>query len=381
MGPRAAELRVLLAQRKWLERKIIKFEGEPMEKRRFVMAMLVITMVCSVAQGVDLAPGGNVALWGTTVAADPNLAGVVQEDPIIPFGHRRAFRGRLQGRVVMSDNLGTMIFSPRVRDFNDLDDSGWQLVGIGIRGYRGWSTDVDYRTDGLGDIGPGSAMRSVNGDVVMFDFHADPVGDGNETYFVFALTDAPAYVPVEDGIRLLFANSERMAVAITLPYFVPAVPVDIDIKPGSCPNPFNAKSKGSVPVAIVGSDVLCVNTIDPESIALISPSGNAVPALLKHHGIEDSTEPHDGDPNDCHDCFDCDLRNITVESAVPGTDMILDSYCGDGYLDLVVKFDTQALAAAIGSVRRDSCVVLTLYGLTKSGIAITGSDSVLTKAK
>ena len=44
--------------------------------------------------------------------------------------------------------------------------------------------------------------------------------------------------------------------------------VDIDIKPGSCPNPFNGKSKGSVPVAIVGTGEFDVTDIDITSIEL-----------------------------------------------------------------------------------------------------------------
>jgi len=35
-----------------------------------------------------------------------------------------------------------------------------------------------------------------------------------------------------------------------------------DIKPGSCPNPINLNNKGLIPVAILGSDILDVNTID-----------------------------------------------------------------------------------------------------------------------
>jgi hypothetical protein len=168
-----------------------------------------------------------------------------------------------------------------------------------------------------------------------------------------------------------------------------AVQVSVDIKPGSCPNPFNSKSKGITPVAIVGSadfDVNDVNTVDPTSITLAG-----VPAQAQHK-IIDSTEPDDGNPDDCYDCFDaddpnnfnCDLWDALTDPnnpPVPGQDGILDSYCGDGYLDLVLKFDTQALADAIGSVPRDTCVVLTLNALTNDGIAIVGSDSVITKSK
>ena len=159
--------------------------------------------------------------------------------------------------------------------------------------------------------------------------------------------------------------------------------VEIDIKPGSCPNPFNGKSKGSVPVAILGSDVFDVSEVDPATITL-----EGVPALDKW-AIEDTIQPNEYN-TDCFTCFDaddpdnfnCDLLDETdVDNPVAGTDGTQDSYCGDGFPDLIVKFDTQALADAIGEANRDDCVELRLTGDTIDGTAIEGSDSVLIRTK
>jgi hypothetical protein len=133
--------------------------------------------------------------------------------------------------------------------------------------------------------------------------------------------------------------------------------LDIDIKPGSCPNPFNGKSKGSVPVAILGSATFDVTTIDLDSLRL-----EGVPIVPKNVSIEDVSAPV-GDPADCYDCFD------------EGIDQT------DGYPDLVVKFYTQDLAAAIGPAPRDACVELTLTGLTLSGEPLEASDSMVIKTK
>jgi hypothetical protein len=171
------------------------------------------------------------------------------------------------------------------------------------------------------------------------------------------------------------------------------VEVEIDIKPGSCPNPFNAKSKGLVPVAIVGTAGLDLGTIDPETICLTTPSGNVVCAVKSE--ILDSTQPGDPDPydpEDCYDCFDaddpanfnCDLWNAAEGLPVPpaAPDSIMDAYCGDEIPDLVVYFDTGDLAAAIGEADRDDCVVLTLTGDTDDPcFPIVGSDSVVIKTK
>ncbi|MHC4546501.1 MAG: LamG-like jellyroll fold domain-containing protein [Planctomycetota bacterium] len=44
--------------------------------------------------------------------------------------------------------------------------------------------------------------------------------------------------------------------------------VDVDIKPGSCPNPLNVTSRGVLPVAILGSSDLGINTIVATSVRL-----------------------------------------------------------------------------------------------------------------
>ena len=150
--------------------------------------------------------------------------------------------------------------------------------------------------------------------------------------------------------------------------------VDVDIKGGSCPNPFNPKSKGSVPVAIVGSADFDVTDIDPTSITLMGVSA------LDEWVYEDSTQPGDYDPADCYDCFDADdPDNFNCDNSDDGED-VDDAYCGDGIPELVVKFDTQALAAAIataGGAEKGTCFVLELTGSTAAGDLIIGYDSVV----
>ena len=155
--------------------------------------------------------------------------------------------------------------------------------------------------------------------------------------------------------------------------------VDIDIKPGSCPNPFNGKSKGSVPVAIVGTGEFDVTDIDITSIKLAGVEA------LKAGVIDDSTQPIGDvvvDPDPCYNCFDAEENfNCDLDPDIDGD----DAYCGDEEDDLIVKFDTQALADAIaeltGGVDRDECVELTLTGATNDGFPIEGYDSVLIRTK
>jgi hypothetical protein len=69
--------------------------------------------------------------------------------------------------------------------------------------------------------------------------------------------------------------------------------VDIDIKPGSDVNPINPKSRGVIPVAILGSDTFDVADVDVATLAF-GPNGAPVahrngphPKDANHDGIED----------------------------------------------------------------------------------------------
>lgn len=173
--------------------------------------------------------------------------------------------------------------------------------------------------------------------------------------------------------------------------------IEIDIKPGSCPNPFNAKSNGTIPVAIVGTDALDVTQVDPATVLLagVSPIKWDIQGDDPWEG--DPTAPPDNDePEECEDCFDdegaefnCDLwdagtAETPIDPPVPGTDGILDSYCADEKADLILHFDSQELAEAIdaiGEPDRDDCVQLVLIGARLDGTPIIGMDSVVIRTK
>ena len=82
-----------------------------------------------------------------------------------------------------------------------------------------------------------------------------------------------------------------------------AVPVDIDIKPGSDTNPINPMSRGVIPVAILGSDTFDVLDVDVTTLAF-GPEG----APLAHRN-----GPHMKDAN--HDGLDDLLAHFLTEEA------------------------------------------------------------------
>ncbi len=148
--------------------------------------------------------------------------------------------------------------------------------------------------------------------------------------------------PAQDAIYApdAYRSSDHDPVVISLTF---EYDVMVDIKPGSCDNPYNVKSKGVLPVAILGSDLFDVTMVDPTTVTLAG-----VPA--KQWAYEDVSTS-----GDC---------------SVSG---------GDGYLDLVLHFDVKALTATLGNVSDGDSVDLLLEGyiLPELGtVHFSGFDTV-----
>ena len=152
-----------------------------------------------------LLPGGLVFPTGDTSVTAPNSNGTVQNDNLIPFAFSFPISpifivgGDVQNRVVLSDNLNTMVFGPRIRDTSNNTFADFEITAFQLDGYAGWETDVGYRTDGLGDDGPTSISRSADGDLLTFRYD-DPLFIANifpglqeESLFPFIITDALSY--------------------------------------------------------------------------------------------------------------------------------------------------------------------------------------------
>lgn len=136
----------------------------------------------------------------------------------------------------------------------------------------------------------------------------------------------------------------------------------LDIRPGSCPNPFNVKlfdfldsqnpKKGGVlPVAILGGEDFDVHDIDFESLLLegVAPRPNG-------RGYEDVSSP-----------------------APYGAGCACSEPGPDGYTDLVLKFSAQEIAAALlmyGEPEAGENRSLILTGMLGDGTPFEASDCV-----
>ena len=72
------------------------------------------------------------------------------------------------------------------------------------------------------------------------------------------------------------------------------LPVFVDIKPASWPNPFQLKSKGVLPVAICGTEDFDVLTIDPATVEL-TLEGLGVGVSPLRWSYKDVATPYEGE--------------------------------------------------------------------------------------
>jgi hypothetical protein len=161
-----------------------------------------IFAVANTAQAVTVAPGTTVNLPGTTLAADPSLAGTVLLDisdnfslPATTAPGAPTISGVVQERIVRETSTGDLDFYWRVYDV-----TGGSLGYFRIGDFNSSVFDANYRTDGLGAVGPTSVTRSSGSDSSFANFNFEnasgnntlPAG-GSGSYFLFLHTTATQY--------------------------------------------------------------------------------------------------------------------------------------------------------------------------------------------
>ncbi len=136
--------------------------------------------------------------------------------------------------------------------------------------------------------------------------------------------------------------------------------LDLDIKPGSCPNPLNRNSHGMMPAAILGTDDFDAAQIDVSSVMLWRADGIGGSAAPNegprgpHTVLEDVGTPFDGEPCDCHELG------------------------GDGVVDLLMHFQTQDVVEALepDDLPPGMFVELTVTGVLLDKTPFTANDCI-----
>ena len=140
-----------------------------------------------------------------------------------------------------------------------------------------------------------------------------------------------------------------------------ALKLDLDIKPGSCPNPFNRHSNGVLPVALVGTGELDPTQVEMSSLQLIRADGvggsvgpNEGPPG-PHSRIKDAARPFDGEPCDCQ------------------------HHGPDGIDDLSMKFRTDEMVEALelNALPGGAMAELVLSGSLLDGTPFLASDCIV----
>lgn len=134
----------------------------------------------------------------------------------------------------------------------------------------------------------------------------------------------------------------------------------LDIRPGSCPNPLNARSRGYLPVALLGSADFDVTHVDVSTVR-----------LARADGVGADVAPNGGPPG----------PGSTFEDAgapVTGEMCACDELGGDGTIDLIMRF---AIPEVVAALRVDNfgpgeSVALTVHGRLVDGSVFAATDCV-----
>ncbi len=178
------------------------------------------------AFAVSLVPDVVTPLPGTTVAAEPQLAGVVLADETTPYSFFDGVginSGTVQSRVVRSDVDGTLDFYWRVVSSAG---QGGDIGAFRIANFMTSAYNANWRSDGLGNVAPSAArlFGGAGGDV-NFLFGGGTAGStfspGAESFFMFLDTNATNYAKTAT-----YDLTGTGAGNISLSYatFAPAVP-------------------------------------------------------------------------------------------------------------------------------------------------------------
>jgi len=155
------------------------------------------------APATPVYPGAGAVLPGTSLSADPTLAGTVVADatsawvsPVDPKYGFPGAQGTLESRVVRESGSGTLDFYWRISvdavSYPDDVPKGLVISGLKLSSFQtGAGFDANWRSDGPGEVIPISAYAGT--DWLLWDFIPDPLGPGQSTYFMLLHSNATTF--------------------------------------------------------------------------------------------------------------------------------------------------------------------------------------------
>ena len=154
-------------------------------------SLISLAAIAAPAAGV-VTPAGNfyLLLSGTTAAQDPQLAGTVVRDDLVPFVMNDATKthGTIQVRTVKRAT-GQLSFYWKI---NVAADAKGGVEVLHIHGFPNHGYQADWRPDGLGTVAPagiGGAIATA-GDYGLYFQFGKPIGPGQSSRFLYVKTNA-----------------------------------------------------------------------------------------------------------------------------------------------------------------------------------------------
>ncbi|WP_229220078.1 PEP-CTERM sorting domain-containing protein [Rugamonas fusca] len=164
-----------------------------------LLAAAAVLAAAQSAVAVTLPVNTFTTLPGTTVAAEPQLAGVVLEDQVQAFSFNNGsgmVSGTVQSRVVRSSVDGTLDFYWRV--ISDRSSAG-NIDSFRLGRFVAPEYNGNWRSDGLGSVAPDAAYHFGVPSTAYVNFlfghtQGDPtLAPGSESYFMLLDTTATSY--------------------------------------------------------------------------------------------------------------------------------------------------------------------------------------------
>jgi len=264
-----------------------------------------------------VAPGLSAFVANLQVPSGPYLGGSIY-NPCPPYG--------MDIMLVNTLKTGNLLYELALVGASPSDARVQNAIGF-MQNY--WNSPA-CPCDGGGWMGDYQAMFCLMKGLEALDIRELTVGGNPIDWFdvvsthIFSNQNPAGYwlhTQGEDTPAIL----DTVWALLTLERVVPVITeqVSFDIKPGSCPNPINLKSKGVLPAAICGTADFDVTTIDPSTIRLVrlDADGNAIGEVAPvRWSLEDVATPFTGEvPCGCH------------------------ALMADGFMDLTLKFRNQAV--------------------------------------
>ncbi len=265
-----------------------------------------------------------------------------------------------RGESVMYTYNVTNTGDVRLGDITVTDDKTSPQPVTGTDGYNIGDLNEDNmlnpeEIEELSCTGSGCLIGDTDGDGTLSPEEIQALEDLKENgtrrpaeYWMYTATSSPTNtitntvtVSGTDPLDLTISAGDSATVVVT-------VLVSVDIRPGGCPNSLNMKSRGVLPVAILGG--LPDYTLDEIDISSVRLNGITPERAAR----EDVATPYLG--TDVCGCND--LKK-------------------DGNPDASFKFDTPLIAGTMGITDRNAGVPLTLTGTLTDGITLVrGGDCV-----